>query len=313
MRNDRKMRKEVREQAALAAIRTHGDPSRMGSLTKEEMANEALEYAEAWEYADTDERRSIVANAYYFLGQWIQNNLPVLRVDDDIMLLAQEQMDAAAQEWIDGTYRYPYDAVLIEFVPPSEDMFLSSGDGGFATHLAVVDLSSEGAGNLLLYTTVGLKESSLAWEVDGFVKVDDRAIKRYQMFGFDSEDAVTAVAAFGVPYLIASGLYRRHRQGPARPRSRKKKGKLITPTVWTMDVPVATRRRIEEEEREAERRGPQGRRAPMSQHVVRGHWREQAHGPRWSLRKRLWVRPHWRGLESEERVSKTKKLNPWDL
>jgi hypothetical protein len=29
--------------------------------------------------------------------------------------------------------------------------------------------------------------------------------------------------------------------------------------------------------------------------VVRGHWRDQPHGPQRSLRKRIWIEPHWKG------------------
>jgi len=31
--------------------------------------------------------------------------------------------------------------------------------------------------------------------------------------------------------------------------------------------------------------------------VVRGHWRNQAHGPNRELRKRMWIEPHWKGPE----------------
>ena len=33
------------------------------------------------------------------------------------------------------------------------------------------------------------------------------------------------------------------------------------------------------------------------QHVVRGHWKMQAHGEARALRKRLWIEPYWRGPE----------------
>jgi hypothetical protein len=34
--------------------------------------------------------------------------------------------------------------------------------------------------------------------------------------------------------------------------------------------------------------------------IVRGHWRNQAHGPNRSLRKRKWIQPHWKGPEWAE-------------
>jgi hypothetical protein len=35
--------------------------------------------------------------------------------------------------------------------------------------------------------------------------------------------------------------------------------------------------------------------SPKSQFLVRGHWRNQAHGPKHSLRKTLWIAPFWKG------------------
>jgi hypothetical protein len=37
-----------------------------------------------------------------------------------------------------------------------------------------------------------------------------------------------------------------------------------------------------------------------AQHLVRGHWRNQAHGPQRSLRKLIWIEPHTRGPSGEE-------------
>lgn len=37
--------------------------------------------------------------------------------------------------------------------------------------------------------------------------------------------------------------------------------------------------------------------SPSVSTLVRGHWRQQAHGPKWSLHKTLWIEPHWRGPE----------------
>jgi hypothetical protein len=34
------------------------------------------------------------------------------------------------------------------------------------------------------------------------------------------------------------------------------------------------------------------------QFLVRGHWKNQAHGPHLSLRKRKWLQPYWKGDES---------------
>lgn len=37
--------------------------------------------------------------------------------------------------------------------------------------------------------------------------------------------------------------------------------------------------------------------SPKVQFTVRGHWRNQAHGPRHSLRRVQWIQPFWKGPE----------------
>jgi hypothetical protein len=41
--------------------------------------------------------------------------------------------------------------------------------------------------------------------------------------------------------------------------------------------------------------------SPTVQFLVRGHWRNQAHGPKASLRKTIWIQPFWKGPE-ESRI-----------
>jgi len=38
--------------------------------------------------------------------------------------------------------------------------------------------------------------------------------------------------------------------------------------------------------------------------IVRGHWRNQAHGEGMQLRKLIWIQPHWKGPEMAEMVNK---------
>lgn len=42
--------------------------------------------------------------------------------------------------------------------------------------------------------------------------------------------------------------------------------------------------------------------------IVRGHYRKQAHGPKWSEHKRIWIKPFWKGPEWAERLSKAYKV-----
>lgn len=48
---------------------------------------------------------------------------------------------------------------------------------------------------------------------------------------------------------------------------------------------------------EARARKKAGGGAPTVQFLVRGHWRNQAWGPRASLRRATWIQPFWKGPE----------------
>jgi hypothetical protein len=42
--------------------------------------------------------------------------------------------------------------------------------------------------------------------------------------------------------------------------------------------------------------------APTVQWIVRGHWRNQPHGPGRTERKRMWIQPYWKGPEDAPRL-----------
>ncbi len=53
--------------------------------------------------------------------------------------------------------------------------------------------------------------------------------------------------------------------------------------------------------------GKKGGGSPTVQFLVRGHWRQQAHGPARSLRKTLWIQPFWKGPEESRVLLRTYK------
>jgi len=60
---------------------------------------------------------------------------------------------------------------------------------------------------------------------------------------------------------------------------------------------VGTDVTIDNELREHVRRGGMGGYSHTYRSLVRGHWRNQAHGPGWTLRTRKWIEPHVRGAD----------------
>lgn len=50
--------------------------------------------------------------------------------------------------------------------------------------------------------------------------------------------------------------------------------------------------------------------APTVQWMVRGHFRMQAHGPKHTLRRKTWIRPHWQGHEAALIQTRASKVAP---
>jgi len=59
--------------------------------------------------------------------------------------------------------------------------------------------------------------------------------------------------------------------------------------------------------------GKKGGGSPTVQFLVRGHWRQQAHGPARSLRKTLWIQPFWKGPEESRVLLRTYKAEDKDV
>lgn len=52
--------------------------------------------------------------------------------------------------------------------------------------------------------------------------------------------------------------------------------------------------------------------SPTVQFLVRGHWRNQAYGPKFALRKAIWVEPFWKGPEDTRVLLRQHKIDPED-
>ena len=76
-------------------------------------------------------------------------------------------------------------------------------------------------------------------------------------------------------------------------------GKAGFPKIWEMGRELKMPAALQKAARDFSHRREGGRAARgwrvQKRFTVRGHWRAQAHGPRWSLRKRIWIAPFWKG------------------
>jgi hypothetical protein len=126
------------------------------------------------------------------------------------------------------------------------------------------------------------------WRLGSFMWEDEPV----DPFG-DRESAKHFVANVGFALLKRpEGLdIREHRPSP---KAMRKQGRKHYPTVQYI---IQAARDLHPPEPVTER-GARDEGWTMSvRTMVRGHWRQQAHGPNHSLRKVMWIRPTWRGPE----------------
>jgi len=97
----------------------------------------------------------------------------------------------------------------------------------------------------------------------------------------------------------------RRERGASEGTSRSAKGRSGPPELeqarFVLSKPLELDLRSELTEHLSGRRRGAGGGSPKVQFLVRGHWRQQVHGPRRSLRKTIWIQPFWKGPE-ESRV-----------
>lgn len=124
---------------------------------------------------------------------------------------------------------------------------------------------------------------------------------------FTSDDNATMAAALRIVrnlvlWIDAHPLPPREERKGKSKKSRKHEPKdRIAPYIWILGHEVKLGRELRTMATEmvlgqTERSALPGWKVRV-QHVVRGHWKQQPHGPERSLRKRISVEPYWRGPE----------------
>jgi hypothetical protein len=111
---------------------------------------------------------------------------------------------------------------------------------------------------------------------------------------FDPEQEQRFIANIGfVLSARPEGLeIREHRPSP---KAQRKRGRKYFPK---LEYIIQAPRPVHRPEPTGVERGPHAEVWTQSvRTLVRGHWRQQAHGPGYSLHKTIWIRPTWRGPE----------------
>lgn len=274
--------------------------------------------------------------------QWFQSGLPRFDLSHHAAVaFANTDCDNVCFE----DARMPFPSIVIELPNPSPFSLKSIFDGRYKdvrrlhlnTYMAVkqelleVDISSRDWAELerktqhllepFLAISAVAEDTSMLYQRGDF-RADMTLLEwtRSQKFKAHDEDQEAArmmlnIAINTLVYLHAEGK----RYVPSRPVARPRRGAHhandsgYRPTIYRVgdNIRLNNLKELRDLSRETSRGG---QRPPgwtlRSRSTVRGHWKQQAHGPGRALRKRVFVQPYWRGPEAAEALLRAYEVKP---
>lgn len=317
----RKIRNLVREEIAKSVIERWGDPATLA----ERLMNNVVGFEE-----DPPEPngRSWDLASY----AWLISNLATFRVDDD--RVCESVGDAAIETFMEGGVAPAYRCFMIELRRPvlcawegveGYYFFLDHPDreqceAALLTHFLVMANTDSlamvpfgiFAGTDNKYIVPGHQITMPSRQYVPTKELPEKELENLRYIMDCSNETLAKNASYvcrlciSVAFLISSKLTNKRRvtaQSRHQKKRRRSSGKWVVPDVWELDIPVTLIGQKPDDGGDDRKRRAPGGPSARSQHVVAGHWRDQACGPRHTLRKRTWVPPHWRCKDSKHRKS----------
>jgi hypothetical protein len=251
--------------------------------------------------------------------RWVNFGMPTYLLDKDTAaMLALTDVDRLKQDEV----RFPFPTFLIVLDPGSPIYMDEDGSVREVRYIWVHHFERPDGGlGLLISASHNLEGVSLPshFAYQG-KEVGDWVHKAsgVQTWGALKITDIDREANAAVLRLVVSLAMHIQRERPKRARPRHHvsdkvlgRHELPMPTDW-----VPAKIRIPADIKAALREGGARVQGKLTaRHVVRGHWRQQAHGRGRQLRKPTWIAPHWRGTGAEAvagtvRPRKRQKKNP---
>jgi len=167
--------------------------------------------------------------------------------------------------------------------------------------------------NVSLYMQSEVPWAACMWRHSYAPWNDDAAMKNW-LYDFtdhpqkDDQAASRAMVRLVTNFAVyLSGLTQR---GTWTPPHRRKSGKWSDKMTWTLGQEIKLARELRDAARFGA--GTTTKARLSARFVVRGHWRNQAHGPKQALRRRQWVAPYWKGPTDANQLERIYQLGSGD-
>jgi len=264
-------------------------------------------YAERGTYLPLSGYKAEVAHVglgAHRMVRWVNFGMPVYLVDKETAgMLALTDVDRLKQSDV----RFPFPTFLVVLDPNSPLYMDEKGKTKEVRYIWVHQYDGP-KGERVLHITPSTGLTGLALPTPFIIEPAKNVAewlqeaKRPQAWGAEKVTALDKEAIASSVQLVVSLAMHLQREKPTRqkprhtvPKERLARQDLPLPGDWVpakIQMPAEIKAALKE-------RGPQVQGKLTARHVVRGHWRQQAHGRGRALRKPTWIEPHWRGAGPE--------------
>ena len=248
----------------------------------------------------------------HFLHNWLVYNMPVFRLSPSVFSgFALTDVEDAHD------VRLPFPAFFIE--TPKNFWFFEGIRNRTTVPMELIQISSymmpSREDPLVLeeairYDILGRDGSSLYYKeamsqfLTAVLHYDNTLTEQEQRFLDGARNVILNLCLFSE--YNKNEIKKAHADRPAKLIRKKKKGqkkqktKLKGATIWVVGSNIKLDAKVIEDARSL----VPGRGFSVKRRfTVRGHWRNQPHGPGRKLRKKIWIQPHWKGPKEAERLS----------
>lgn len=277
----------------------------------------------------TENDRLLIYNVRNFMSKlslWKENGAKTFLLDPE--LLDAFRFTDVSFDMFPSDFHYPFDSFMVQCL--DEPLFMTDTPHGPSGVYAIFYLFSKmvyESGNVVIRTVKGERRDRLEWDrsLSGiFSGPDGRGLESINlnlrddcsiehalshetdssMGPLDDADKRNLVNLFFNTLLYVSDSTRDRTATESRGVKRFKTGKgdaeKYEQEYILLKPPSGLRLRHDGDPR-----------SPMDKRfIVRGHWRDQACGENFSLRRKIWIKPFWKGPEMSEIVMRPYLVKP---
>jgi hypothetical protein len=250
---------------------------------------------------------SEVAQNIHFLGTWAQYGFNVFELTHG---LSAGLLLTDPGEYDHEQFKLPFPALLIRIPPGTIPVWGVGQEMVWAASIWTYlyeDTEGDPSIRVTLRTNVGTdlwfrrKLKALYLDTRPFCPLISPGASMAKEDDISFDRAIRILRNLASWLQSTGGMEKRSTQ--SRPPRKKGEPEPVSANTWVLGKEVKLSRELREAATEIAQGSKREGWELRVRYIVRGHWRNQAHGPNRSLRRQQWIEPFWKGPEDGQQWS----------